>query len=244
MNEKETLIKNRINKVIDIAKSEVGYTEKKNNITKYGTDFDTKYKGFYYGSSNPCEWCDLFFDWCMVTAFGIDLALKMLYQPKKSYGRSCTWSYNYYKEHNSVGETPKLGAQIFFKNSKTGKICHTGRVTRIYKKNNKEYIETVEGNKNNSVSVCNYPVSSTKIYGYGYPDYGVDIGIIESPINGTDIKKYKVIAISGLRIRKEASDKSKIIKVLPFGTEVEGTVTGNWLKVKNGYMSMKFLKEI
>lgn len=241
MADKDVLIQNRINKVNSIALGEVGYTEKKTNITKYAIEFDTKYKGFYYGQSNPCEWCDLFFDWCMVASFGMELAEKMLYQPKKSYGRSCSWSYNYYRDNYAIGDSPKEGAQVFFKNTKTGKICHTGRVIKVFEKNKKKYIQTVEGNKNNSVCICEYPVNSKKIYGYGYPNYGVDISTNNgtnnnSAINGT----YKVIAKSGLRVREKATTESKTIRVLGFGTIVSGIDKGDWIKIKDGYIYKKY----
>lgn len=203
MTDIENMIECRINAVNDTAFSEVGYKEKKNNITKYGKDFDEIYKGFYYGTSQAAEWCDMFFDWCMVKEFGVELALKMLYQPKKSYGRSCSWSYDYYKSHNATGTKPKKGAQVFFKNTKTGKICHTGRVIRIFTENKKEYIAVVEGNKNNAVQCNNYLVSSTKIYGYGYPDYGVGLTEVKTPEVKKDVKKE----VKPVKISKEVKRK-------------------------------------
>lgn len=71
---------NTVNKVLNVAKGEVGYLEKKSN--KYlndktknaGSNNYTKY-GAYFGINGPdAYWCDMFVDWCMVQAYGRDVA--------------------------------------------------------------------------------------------------------------------------------------------------------------------------
>ena len=160
-----------VSKVIIIAKSQVGYAETPENITKYsayfeGTDFYNGSKG--NGTSWGVAWCDIFFDYCMCQAFGMENARKIICQPKNSYGAGCRESYRYYKQAKRTGTTPKIGAQIFFSNDGTEDgINHTGIVIKI--EGNKVY--TIEGNKNNKVSECSYSKSNKTIYGYGYPKY-------------------------------------------------------------------------
>lgn len=47
----------------------------------------------------------------------------------------------------------------------------------------------------------------------------------------------------GLRLRKEPSLDAEIIQVLPFGTEVEGTVSAGWMKTDDGYLKAEYLSE-
>lgn len=59
-------------------------------------------------------------------------------------------------------------------------------------------------------------------------------------------KKYRVIAPGGLRVRKEPSLTSAIIKVCEFGTIVEGIgkEKENFIPISNGYMLKEFLEEV
>ena len=176
---------NERDKVISVAKNEVGYLEKKSNkdldnktanagngnFTKYARDFDEKYKDFYNGKKNGYDWCDMFVDWCFVTAFGVNRALELLCQPKKSCGAGVGFSCDYYKNKGQFYTKPEIGDQIFFKNSK-GVRTHTGLVVNLDNK----YVYTIEGNTGEGVREKKYSISSSSIYGYGRPKY-----IIEEP---------------------------------------------------------------
>ena len=182
------MAKNYASSVIKIAKAEVGYLEKKsnsnlydkeknagsNNYTKYAYEFDTKYPNFYNGKKNGYAWCDIFVDWCLVKAFGVNDALKLLGQPLKSCGAGCSWSVRYYEKIKCFYKSsPKVGDQIFFKDSK-GEPCHTGLVYKV--DNQKVY--TIEGNTSSAsgvvanggaVAMKSYSLSYNRIYGYGRP---------------------------------------------------------------------------
>lgn len=179
-------------KVLDIALGQVGYLEKETNAnldsktgnagdenyTKYARDFDTKYPNFYNGRKNGYAWCDIFVDWCLVMAFGVDAALKLLGQPLKSCGAGCSWSAKYYKQIGRFFKTPKVGDQIFFKDSK-GEPCHTGLVYKV----TATTVYTVEGNTSSekgvvanggAVATKSYSRTYSKIYGYGRPKYDAE----------------------------------------------------------------------
>lgn len=184
-------------KVINIALSEVGYLEKRtnsnlssqtanagnNNYTKYANDFDTKYPNFYNGKKNGYAWCDVFVDWCFVKAFGVDAALKLLGQPLKSCGAGCSWSAKYFKNIGRFHKIPKVGDQIFFKDS-SGDPCHTGLVYKV----TATKVYTVEGNTSTAsgvvanggaVATKSYSITYNRIYGYGRPNYDAE------PVNTT-----------------------------------------------------------
>ena len=170
-----------INKVLSIANAEVGYLEKKSNAylddktknagsknyTKYSRDL-VKWIGSPY--SQGSYWCDMFVDWCLVTAFGLDKAKQMI----GGWSAYTPTSAQYYKNMGRWFTKPKVGDQVFFKNS--SRICHTGLVYKV----DSTYVYTIEGNTSgasgviaNGGGVCKkkYTLNYTKIAGYGRPKY-------------------------------------------------------------------------
>lgn len=181
---------NYVSKLLEVAKAQVGYLEKKSNskldsktanagdknYTKFARDLD-KLGYFYNGPKNGYAWCDVFVDWCFVQAFGVDEAMKLLQQPKKSYGAGCLYSARYYKNKNQFHTSnPKAGDQIFFWNSKKNDVAHTGLVYDV----DSTYVYTIEGNTSSASGVVanggavakkKYKRNYTRIYGYGRPNY-------------------------------------------------------------------------
>lgn len=177
-----------MNKVLEIALNEVGYKGKKSNsqldnktanqsgkYNKYARDLD-KIAGFYNGKKNGYDWCDIFVDWCLVKAYGVDKALELLCQPKKSTGAGCSFSMNFYKKKGRLFNAPQVGDQIFF--GKAGDIYHTGLVYKV--ENGRVY--TIEGNSGNSeVAKWDYSIVADYIAGYGRPAYNEEIKPIPDP---------------------------------------------------------------
>ena len=177
-----------VEKVIKIAKAEIGYLEKasnsnldsktlnagRNNYTKYAKDLDN-IPGFYNGKKNGYPWCDVFLDHCFVKAYGVDNAKRLLCQPNKSLGAGCQYSMNYYKTKGQLKTTPKIGDQIFFFDS-AGKVNHTGLVYDV----DISYVYTIEGNTSSASGVVangggvfakKYKRDYARIAGYGRPAY-------------------------------------------------------------------------
>lgn len=137
--ESEDKSMNAINKLIQIAKNEVGYLEKasnsqldsktanagENNYTKYWRDIKPDYQG------QP--WCAAFVSWCMMKAFGLDTAKKLLKH----------WPYVYcptMADLFTLNSNPKVGdIVIFYRN---GTFTHTGIVIKV----SGDRFWTVEGN--------------------------------------------------------------------------------------------------
>jgi len=178
-------------KVIKIALGEVGYLEKrddtdldsktgnagKNNYTKYARDLDA-IEGYFNGRKQGQYWCATFPNWCLVQAYGAELAKDMTYQPDNSLGASCTYAAGYYKEAGRFYKSnPEIGDQIFFQTSK-GELYHTGFVYAV----TVDRVYTVEGNTSGASGVVDngggvftksYPRSYEKIAGYGRPAYSL-----------------------------------------------------------------------
>lgn len=177
-----------VEKLLSVVRRELGYLEKASNAnldsrtgnagysnwTKYARDMDKL--PAYNGPKNGFEWCDIFVDWCMVEAFGFDLAWKMSNQPLRGAGAGCPFSANYFKAAGRFYADPMPGDQIFFQNN--GTPCHTGIVESV----TADTVTTIEGNTSgasgvvaNGGGVCRktYKRGSAYIYGYGRPDWSL-----------------------------------------------------------------------
>ena len=111
-----------INKVLNLARNEIGYKEKRSNAylndktlnagsgnyTKYAHDLDAV-TDFYNGDKNGWPWCDVFVDWLFYKSFGAGEAMKILCQPQKSAGAGCLYSAGYYKNNGRWSTTPHVG---------------------------------------------------------------------------------------------------------------------------------------
>lgn len=255
-----------ITKLIEIAKAEEGYLEKKTNsqldsktanagsgnYTKYARDLDN-IKDFYNGKKNGYAWCDVFVDWCFVQAFGVDRAKALLLQPNKSLGAGCTYSKKYYKNNNQYHSTPKVGDQIFFKNS-SGSVYHTGLVIDVDSKK----VYTIEGNTSSAAGVVDnggcvriksYTIGYKYIDGYGRPNFNEEVK--EEKEEPKANVKY-IYNCTSLNVRKMAGTKYKdgnkekdvpIVKVLPKGTKVTVyEVSNGWSRIgKDQWVSNNFL---
>lgn len=176
---------NTVDKVLSIAEAEVGYLEKKsnqdlnskslnagyNNYTKYGYDMHKIYPSVM---DFPASWCDCFVDWCFYKAYGKSNAKSLLCGDFNDY---TVISAQLYKNKNAWYKTPKVGDQIFFKN--TERIYHTGLVYKV----DSLYVYTIEGNTSSASGVVanggcvakkKYLKTYSKIAGYGRPKY--DLG--------------------------------------------------------------------
>ena len=171
-----------VRKVLAIARTELDYKEKTSNAqlddktanagsgnwTKYARDLD-RISGFYNGAKNGFPWCDVFYDWLMVAAFGPKTAAQLLCQPSNSAGAGCLYSAQYYQQAARFFRSdPQSGDQIFFSYS-PGEVSHTGIVEAV----TGGTITTIEGNSSDGVVRRTYPVGSGTIYGYGRPDWSL-----------------------------------------------------------------------
>lgn len=178
-----------VEKVLSIATNEIGYLEKATNSqldsktanagydnwTKYARDMDSL--NMYNGRKNGYAWCDMFVDWCMVKAFGLETALQITGQKLKDEGAGCTSSANYYKSIGRFYKTnPQPGDQIFFSNDGGRSMNHTGLVVRV----TNDRVYTIEGNTSSEPGVVanggavrdkSYTLNYSKIGGYGRPRY-------------------------------------------------------------------------
>lgn len=164
-----------INKLILIAKNEIGYLEKKNNsqldsktanagsnnYTKYWRDIKPSYQG------QP--WCAAFVSWCFMKAFGQEKAEKLLKH----------WPYVYCPTLGNLftrNANPKIGDIVIFYHN--GTFTHTGIVTAVIG----DRFYTIEGNTSgasgiieNGGGVCAKSYLNSQMPGTKFctPDYSI-----------------------------------------------------------------------
>lgn len=186
-----------IEKVLDLARSEIGYKEKRSNAqldnkdanagsgnwTKYARDLDAV-TNFYNGAKNGFSWCDIFVDWLFYQCFGAQTAMQMLCQPTRSAGAGCLYSAGYYRSAGRWTNNPAPGEQIFFISG--GDVYHTGIVEEV--KGNQ--IITIEGNSGDQVARRVYSINDGRIYGYGIPRWSYATGSNSAPVPSTPSTSY------------------------------------------------------
>ena len=196
-----------IKKVLDLARSEVGYHEQGNNVTKYAADMDRT--NWYNGAKQGYAWCDCWYDWLFYKCFGDPLGREMICQPTGSCGAGCLYSAQYYKDAGRWYSTPVEGDQVFFSNS-PGEYSHTGIVESVTGSS----VQTIEGNSSDQVARRNYPLSFGSIAGYGRPrwelavdskeeepvpadkTYTISLPIIKQGDTGALVKRVQALLIS------------------------------------------------
>ena len=205
-----------IRRVLQIARAEIGYREKNSsaglddptanagsgNYTKYARDLD-RIANFYNGQKQGFAWCDVFYDWILVHAFGPVLAKRLLCQPDSSAGAGCLYSAQYFRQAGQFhSRDPEPGDQIFF-TFQAGEVSHTGIVESV----SGTTVTTIEGNTSDSVARRAYPIRSGTIYGYGRPDWnllqtesGPDTGVEATAAPTTAPASAPVVAASTGRV--------------------------------------------
>ena len=247
-------------KLIEIAKGEIGYLEKSkaaveadpsvlydfkegagsDNYTKYAVEqWDDRY---FNGKKQGVAWCAVFVGWCFLKAYGKDLALQLQCQPKSgNAGAGCGAASNYYKQKNRWRSDPEKGDQIFFTDG--SQMTHTGIV---------EYVEgskvhTIEGNCDGGVRRRSYDLNATRIAGYGHPDWTIMEEEGETDMEQAKVVLPSVASGSTVNMRQQPSKNAKLVDQVPVGSTVEVIEDqGQWCKVayngKIGWMMSNYLE--
>ena len=173
-----------VDKVIKVEEAEIGYLEKKsakdlddktanagyNNFTKFGRDMN-KWVGSPF--VDGAAWCETFQMWSFVTAYGLDIAKKML----GGWTAYCPTAVQYFKNMNRWYKIPKVGDLVFFYDGNK----QYGHVGLVYKYDGNS-IYTIEGNTSPQSGVVangggvyrkKYAIGYYRIAGYGRPDYSL-----------------------------------------------------------------------
>lgn len=153
-------------KIIDLALSQVGYKEGKNNYNKYAEELDKE--PYFCTKKQNLAWCAVFVCWLFVIVLGSGKkARKMLYQPlahKNNLAAVCKYFANYFKNAHRWYKTPEVGDVVFFKGGGEP-IGHVGIVVQVMATT----IITVEGNHGDRVA--RVVRKRSECVGFGRPDW-------------------------------------------------------------------------
>ena len=213
--ESEDKSMNAIDKLIQIAKSEIGYLEKasnsqldsktanagENNYTKYWRDIKPDYQG------QP--WCAAFVSWCMMKAFGLDTAKKLLKH----------WPYVYcptMADLFTLNSNPKVGdIVIFYRN---GTFTHTGIVIKV----SGDRFWTVEGNTSggstiiaNGGGVCQKSYYNSNLPGTKFCTPNYSLVKDTTPVSDSDTVKKQNTRAYIAQIKKDTKCYTKSSKNSP-----------------------------
>ena len=222
---------NTVDKVLKVAKEEVGTLEKSkaaylkdpsildkktegagyDNYTKYGRDMHKKFPSVM---DFPAPYCDAFVDWCFDKAYGTTTAKSLLGGNFDDYTVASAEMYN---KHKAIYTSPVVGDQVFFtKNGSISGCYHTGLVTKV----DSTYFYTIEGNTSGASGVVangggvaekKYNISAYrgKVL-FGRPKYDAATSSEAPKKQDSKSPKTKVPAIA-----------KPTIKLCSIGTEVE-----------------------
>lgn len=213
--ESEDKSMNAIDKLIQIAKNEVGYLEKasnsqldsktanagENNYTKYWRDIKPDYQG------QP--WCAAFVSWCMMKAFGLDTAKKLLKH----------WPYVYcptMADLFTLNANPKIGDIVIFK--RNGEFAHTGIVIKV----SGDRFWTVEGNTSggstiiaNGGGVCQKSYYNSNLPGTKFCTPNYSLVKDTTPVSDSDTVKKQNTRAYIAQIKKDTKCYTKSNKNSP-----------------------------
>lgn len=154
-----------VERVLNLARNEIGYHEGANNYTKYAAELE-KFPDLFWGQSKQyLPWCATWIVYLFYKAFGLDTGTKMLCISSLPCGAAgCLYAAQYYKDAGRWVTSPQPGDQIFFSYS-AGEYSHTGIVESV----SGNTVNTIEGNTSDMVARRSYSMSSGSIVGYGRP---------------------------------------------------------------------------
>jgi len=160
----------RASDVIRIANGEIGYRESGNNWTKYAKEV----KALNWAQNQA--WCHTFISWLFQKAEARDIA------PVTA---SCAAGVQWFKKQKRYSNTPHVGDIVYYG---PGGGTHAELVVEVHS----DHIVTIGGNTMGSDKSGNYyngngvyrkevPRRSSRIHGYGHPDYDAESKKPKSP---------------------------------------------------------------
>lgn len=242
-----------VKKVLEIAKSQLGYKEGKNNNNKYAAFFDGPAWQYFNTKKQNSAWCSVGLHWCVYQVSNANDCRKFWCEPepKKNCGAGVKFVVEYMKKYIIPTKKAQAGDLITFNGD-----SHIGIIESVDTK-----IHTIEFNKSDSVKRCTYSLASTKINHVIRPTYDKEPAQ-EKPTQQGEIKIDPAASFSKqldkefiintktdpLNMRSGFSVDSKIICKIPKGAVVRcyGYHTGEWLCVvyngHTGYINANYVK--
>ncbi|GAB2918790.1 CHAP domain-containing protein [Nonomuraea fastidiosa] len=146
-------------RLLDVMRSQLGYTEGPSGWTVFGSWWAKRHKKPDWWASEP--WCDMFVSWAANKAGLLAVVGDSAWTPGHA---------QWFKDRGQWGHKPRKGAVVFFDwagSRDIPAIDHVGVVESVRKDGT---VVTIEGNTGNQVK--RRVRSMNVIAGFGYPAYG------------------------------------------------------------------------
>lgn len=142
-------------------RSELGYTEGRNNDTKFGREYGMNFQ----------PWCGIFVSVKAKHAKVHSIIPKFAYTPA-----GALWFKTHRMDHGPKqwGNKPKVGAIVFYDTAGLGRISHVGVVEKVFRDGSWYSIEgntNAAGSREGRVVRRQKRTTTGKLGGFGYPDY-------------------------------------------------------------------------
>lgn len=233
-----------INKVLSIARQEIGYLEKGSNKNLYdktanaGYDNWTKYWAEIKPSFQRQPWCACFVTWVLVQAFGEETTKRLLKHYPFVY---CPTLGNLFK----LNANPKVGDIVLF--YRNGKFAHTGIVSYVAG----DYFKSIEGNTSasqgivpNGGAVCEKGYYNSKLPGTKFVTLDWDSLASQTDFTETDINKQGVVTASLLNVRSAPNTNASILGKYTAGAVITllAETSSGWYKTDKGYIYKQYVQ--
>ena len=261
---KKEITKSELEKVIEVAKGELGYLEKRSNNQlddKTANSGESNYTKYWRDIYNWCgknyqaqPWCAAFVTWCFTKALGLNRAKQLLKHYPYVYCPTMSGLFTLYAN-------PKVGDIVIFK--RNGVFTHTGLVIAV----NGDQFTTIEGNTSgasnivaNGGGVCQKTYYNSNLPGTKFcrPDYSstaitsdANKVVVSDDIHTVKWKGYVNIgknAKLAVRLQSSTSAKECSFSGLKQGTEVGVShEQGDWYLIKYdgkfGYVQKQYISK-
>ena len=156
--------------ILDLARSQVGYTEESGNKTKYAKYFDTEAWQWFNTKKQGAEWCAIFVCWLFCQVMGPDPARVFLGCPSPK--NNCAAGVKYLNQYMTA-----KGYKVDKKSGQPGDVIflNSNKHVGIIEKVEDGKYKTIEGNKSNKVARGSYGISSSTVYGICRPAYPAEV---------------------------------------------------------------------
>lgn len=158
MQERETHVDVVGQKLLDVAKKELGYTEKSGGYTKFGDWYAKNVDADHDVYFKDAAWCDMFISWAADQA-GVVASVGQFASTQEHA--------HWFKDQGAWGKTPEPGAIVFFDWSGSKDIDQISHVGIVLKVNGNGTLTTIEGNRQDALQQGTRDTSY--VAGYGYP---------------------------------------------------------------------------
>ena len=261
---KKEITKSELEKVIEVAKGELGYLEKRSNNQlddKTANSGESNYTKYWRDIYNWCgknyqaqPWCAAFVTWCFTKALGLNRAKQLLKHYPYVYCPTMSGLFTLYAN-------PKVGDIVIFK--RNGVFTHTGLVIAV----NGDQFTTIEGNTSgasnivaNGGGVCQKTYYNSNLPGTKFcrPDYSstaitsdANKVVVSDDIHTVKWKGYVNIGRNtklAVRLQPNANAKECSFSGLKQGTEVGVSYEqGDWYLIKYdgkfGYVQKQYISK-